>query len=231
MNTEVKKITKKRRKEGTDYIDNKELSNALAVHVQSVKAATDENREPPQINDYIAKGILQIANGLSRSPNFMNYSYRDDMVMDAVENCVKVINNFDINAKTRTGTPNAFSYFTQICFFAFLRRIAKEKKQSDIKQKLIDKSSLDVFADFGEDSCQIGETLIERVRQRNEFYNEDKCSNKGEEPLPTKKRRGRPAKKMPEFGPLDEFFESEAILDVDVAQLLEADVEQLVNSL
>lgn len=214
------KLKHKRNKRDDDYIDNKELSQALATHVNNVKAAVEKNIEPPQINDYIAKGILQIANGLSRSSNFANYSYRDDMVMDAVENCVRVVNNFNINAKTRTGSPNAFSYFTQICYFAFLRRILKEKKQSDIKQKLIDTSPLDIFADFGEDSCQVGETLIERARQRNAFYNEDMCSNKGEEPLPTKRRRGRPAKKMPEFGPLSEFFACEEIIDVDVEQLL-----------
>jgi hypothetical protein len=198
----------RKRKEGSDYINNKELSLALASYVQSVKTARATGLEDPVVTDYIALGIYQIASGLSRSPNFMNYSYRDDMVMDAVENCIKVVNNFNIDAPTRTGTPNAFSYFTQISYYAFLRRIEKEKKQTEIKQKLIEGSSLESFADFGDDSGQIGESMIERARHKLDgaFYKDDLCSVKDHEPLPTKKKRGRPAKKTPELGPLSDFF-------------------------
>jgi len=201
------KKTRRRKNTGEDYINNKEFSIALAEHVKIVRNCRAEGSEEPQINDYIAKGLLQIAQGLARSPNFMSYSYRDDMIMDAVENCLNVVNNFNIDAPTRTGVPNAFGYFTQICYFAFLRRIQKEKKQAEIKQKLIEGSNLDCFADFGDDNTQIGDSMIERMRQRidHHFYDEELCNMKGEEPLP-KKRRGRPAKKLPEFGPLDEFL-------------------------
>lgn len=204
-----KKIKNTRRRNGnSDYINNKEFSIALSEHVKNVRKCRESNSEEPQISDYLAKGLLQIAQGLARSPNFMNYSYRDDMVMDAVENCLNVVNNYNIDAPTRTGVPNAFGYFTQICYFAFLRRIQKEKKQTEIKQKLIEGSSLDSFADFGDDSGQIGESMIERARHKldSDFYKDDLCSVKDHEPLPNKKKRGRPVKKTPEVGPLSDFF-------------------------
>lgn len=202
------KKTTRRRKGGEDYINNKELSQAIADYVITVKAARESGEPEPQLTNYIASGILQICNGLSRSPNFMNYSYREDMVMDAVENCLKVVKNFNIDAPTRTGLPNAFSYFTQIAYYAFLRRIEKEKKQTEIKQKLIEGSSLESFADFGEDAGQIGESMIERARHKldADFYKDDLCSVKDHEPLPVKRKRGRPAKKPAEFGPLSDFF-------------------------
>ena len=55
--------------------------------------------------------------------------------MDAVENCLKAIYNYNLEHATRTGKPNAFAYFTQIIWYAFLRRIQKEKKQTYIKFK------------------------------------------------------------------------------------------------
>ena len=97
------------------------------------------------------------------------------MVMDGVENCLKAINNYNIEAATRTGKPNAFAYFTQIIWFAFLRRIAKEKKQQDIKIKYLTNSGIEEFFtnELGEESSQtvitsFVDTLkerIDRVRQ------------------------------------------------------------------
>lgn len=207
----------RRRKGGTDYINNRDFSQALADYVQTVAAAREQGLPDPVLPDYIAIGLYQISEGLSRSPNFMNYSYRDDMVMDAVENCIKVVKNFDVKAATRSGTPNGFGYFTQIAYYAFLRRIEKEKKQTQIKQKLIEGSSLESFADFGDDSSQIGESMIERARHKldSHFYKADLCSVKDHEPLPTKKKRGRPAKKAPELGPLSDFFAHEETVSVN----------------
>ena len=133
----------RRKKDPVDYVNNKEFGEAVAEHVRGVKEDEEKGIEPRPLTDYIGLCLYKIANGLSRSPNFINYTYREDMVMDAVENCVKVINNFDITKKTRTGVPNAFSYFTQITYYAFLRRIAKEKRQTEIKQRVIDNNSID----------------------------------------------------------------------------------------
>ena len=119
----------KRKSRGDDYVNNKEFSAAVVEYVQAVMDDRQAGKEARQIPNYIGECFMKIANGLSRSPNFMNYSYREDMVMDAVENCVKAITNYDITKPTRTGNPNAFSYFTQISWYAFLRRIAKERSR------------------------------------------------------------------------------------------------------
>ena len=90
------------------------------------------------------------------------------MVMDAVENCLRAIGNYNIETATRTGKPNAFSYFTQICYFAFIRRIAKEKKQQDIKLKFIEKMGIEDFTQMGMDEAGAAETMayVDTLRQR-----------------------------------------------------------------
>ena len=101
----------------------------------------------PVVPDYIATCFLKIAEGLSHKANFVRYTYREEMVMDAVENCLKAIENYNIEAATRSGKPNAFAYFTQISWYAFLRRIQKEKKQQDIKLKFISEADVSEFLD------------------------------------------------------------------------------------
>lgn len=193
----------KRKSRGEDYVNNKEFSAAVVEYVQNVTADKAAGKEPRVITNYIGECMMKIANGLSRSPNFMNYSYREDMVMDAVENCVKAIMNYDINKPTRTGNPNAFSYFTQISWYAFLRRIAKEKKQTDIKQLLIEKGSIGNFAEFEGDS-EYGESLVEKMRQRNDaFYKEsNEISEVVEKPRAQKKVKDVSEK----VGALDSFI-------------------------
>ena len=90
------------------------------------------------------------------------------MVMDAVENCLRAINNYNIETATRTGKPNAFSYFTQICYFAFIRRITKEKKQQEIKFKFIEKMGIEDFVAMGMDNEGAEQTMayVDTLRQR-----------------------------------------------------------------
>jgi hypothetical protein len=90
-------------------------------------------RKIPPVTDYIGKCFLDIANHLSYRPNFINYPYREEMIGDAIENCLMYASNFDPNK-----SKNPFSYFTQIIYFAFLRRIAKEKKQMYIRYKMLE---------------------------------------------------------------------------------------------
>ena len=126
------------------YVNNKEFSLAVVDYCNRLqKAQKQKSKKIPVIDNYIAECFLKIAEGLSHKSNFIRYTYREEMVMDAVENCLKAIKNYDIETATRTGTPNAFAYFTQISWYAFLRRIEKEKKQQDIKLKYI--------ANIGED--------------------------------------------------------------------------------
>ena len=121
------------RKKSENYINNKEFSQAVFSYVEECNECKKKGIQVPVVPNYVALGFQQIAEGLSHRPNFISYSYRDEMVMDAVENCLKAIRNYNIEAATRTGNPNAFAYFTQISYYAFLRRIAKEKKQQEIK--------------------------------------------------------------------------------------------------
>jgi len=127
------------------YVNNADFSQAVVDYVSTVNEAKETKIEIPKVPDYVAQCFLRIAEGLSHKANFIRYTYREEMVMDAVENCLKAINNYDIEAATRTGKPNAFAYFTQITWYAFLRRIAKEKKQQEIKMKFIANSGVDDY--------------------------------------------------------------------------------------
>lgn len=132
------------------YVNNADFSAAVVEYVTVVQKAKADEINLPIVPDYIAQCFLKIAEGLSHKSNFIRYTYREEMVMDAVENCLKAITNYNIEAATRTGNPNAFAYFTQICYYAFLRRIAKEKKQQDIKFKWIEKAGVEDFLSYGE---------------------------------------------------------------------------------
>jgi hypothetical protein len=152
-------MTKKLKpKEKPHYVNNREFSFAVVDYVKSVNEAIEKDEVPPKVTDYIATCFMKISEGLSHRPNFVRYTYRDEMVMDAVENCLRAIRNYKIETATRTGNPNAFSYFTQICFFAFIRRITKEKKQQDIKHRFIERMGVEDFMDMGMDSQAASDT-------------------------------------------------------------------------
>ncbi len=152
-------MTKKLKpKEKPHYVNNKEFSFAVVDYVKSANEAIENDEVPPKVTDYIATCFMKISEGLSHRPNFVRYTYRDEMVMDAVENCLRAIRNYRIETTTRTGNPNAFSYFTQICFFAFIRRITKEKKQQDIKHRFIERMGVEDFMDMGMDAQAANDT-------------------------------------------------------------------------
>ena len=134
-------------KDKPHYVNNREFSYAVVDYCTIIKEAKAAEKRLPVVTDYIAKCFLRIAEGLSHKSNFVRYTYREEMVMDAVENCLKAIENYDIEAATRSGKPNAFAYFTQISWYAFLRRIQKEKKQQDIKLKFISEAGIEHFID------------------------------------------------------------------------------------
>ena len=155
-------------KEKQHYVNNKEFSQAVMDYAVEAHTARENNKQVPTVTDYIAKCFIRIAEGLSHRPNFVRYTYREEMVMDAVENCLRAIGNYNIETATRTGKPNAFSYFTQICYFAFIRRITKEKKQQDIKFKFIEKMGIEDFTALGMDEAGAAETMayVDTLRQR-----------------------------------------------------------------
>jgi DNA-directed RNA polymerase specialized sigma subunit len=120
------------------YVNNKQLLEALIVYKSKVKEALENEKQKPRITNYLGECFLKIATHLSYKPNFVNYMFREDMISDGIENCVQYINNFDPE-KSR----NPFAYFTQIIHYAFLRRIQKEKKQMEIKNKILEKTGYD----------------------------------------------------------------------------------------
>lgn len=151
------------------YVNNKEFSEAVVQYCRSAQEATSKGEELPVIPDYIAQSFLKIAEGLSHKSNFIRYTYREEMVMDAVENCLRAIKNYNIDAPTRTGTPNAFAYFTQISWYAFLRRIANEKKQQDVKLKYLSQSGIEeyvVSGDLDPGSKQAVQRFIDTLKDR-----------------------------------------------------------------
>ena len=139
----MKEPTKKLKpKEKPHYVNNALFSQSVVDYVASKNAAVEKGEVIPVVTNYIAECFLKICEGLSHKSNFVRYTYREEMVMDAVENCLKAIENYNLETATRTGKPNAFAYFTQISWYAFLRRIEKEKKQQDIKIRYLSESGL-----------------------------------------------------------------------------------------
>jgi hypothetical protein len=113
-----------------NYINNTEFLESLLEHRRLCQEAREKSEKEPSIPNYIGECFMEIAEHLSRRPNFASYSFRDEMVADGVENCLMYFRNFD-----PLKSSNPFAYFTQIIFFAFLRRISKEKKELYIKYK------------------------------------------------------------------------------------------------
>jgi len=151
------------KKQKEHYVNNKEFLEAMKAYKKSVNKAIRAKEEKPPVTDYIGSCFLKIANHLSYRPNFINYTFRDDMVSDGIENCLQYLDNFN-PAKS----SNPFAYFTQIIYYAFVRRIQKEKKQTTIKHRLIMDANYDDVAlqpgDDGEFKNQFKEFLQKNIR-------------------------------------------------------------------
>jgi hypothetical protein len=140
----------KGKKKSEHYVNNKDFYQALVEYNKKIEEAKAQGLPKPRITNYLGDCFLRIANHLAYKPNFVNYMFKDDMICDGIENCVQYIHNFDIE---RT---NPFAYFTQIVYYAFLRRIAKEKKQLEIKSKIIERCGYDEV--FTADVSSMGES-------------------------------------------------------------------------
>lgn len=153
------------RKRSEHYVNNKEFLTAIVAYKLDILESEKLGKPKPRIPNYIGECFLKIATHLSYRPNFINYMYKEDMISDGIENCVQYIDNFD-PAKSR----NPFAYFTQIVYYAFLRRIAKEKRQMDIKDKIIEKSGFDqVFHSDGDgDTAQLN-SIKSRIEMNNRY--------------------------------------------------------------
>jgi hypothetical protein len=132
-----------RKKRSEHYVNNKEFLAALIKYREDKEIALIQGKPKPPIPRYIGECFLKIANHLSFKPNFVNYMFKEDMISDGIENCVQYVHNFDPQK-----SQNPFAYFTQIIHYAFVRRIGKEKRQLEIKNKILERSGFsEVFAD------------------------------------------------------------------------------------
>ena len=137
------------RQKGEHYVDNIKLLEAMIEFKESCQLARDSEKERPPVSNYIGECFLKIATHLSYKHNFINYTYREDMISDGIENCLQYVENFNPE-KSR----NPFAYFTQIIYYAFLRRIAKEKKQTHVKNKMIENQSYESWVKMeGDDAA------------------------------------------------------------------------------
>ncbi len=163
------------KKKPEHYVNNKEFLAAMVEYKKSVNKAKRTKENKPKVPDYIGECFLKIANHLSYRPNFINYTYRDDMISDGIENCLQYLDNFN-PAKSN----NPFAYFTQIIYYAFVRRIQKEKKQVTIKQRMI------MEANYDDMTLQPGEDR-EFKNQFSEFLQKNQPTDV--EPIKPKKKK------------------------------------------
>lgn len=149
------------------YIDNKKFLDELSEYKLKLKEAADKGEKKPTVPRYIGDCFIKIANHLSYRPNFINYTYRDEMVSDGIENCLRCVDNFDADKSS-----NPFAYFTQITYYAFIRRIQTEKRQSYVKGKMIMNMPFDAYdlqAQDNSDDRQFTNTYLSFIQANNVY--------------------------------------------------------------
>ena len=156
-------------KQKPHYVDNKKFLEAMIEYRNKCIRAEEKNRKKPVVTNYIGECFLKIANHLSYRPNFINYTYRDDMISDGIENCLQYMSNFNPEKSN-----NPFAYFTQIIYYAFIRRIQKEKKQMQVKAKIIANAGVENMMDqLAGDDTQYQSQMLDFL-QRNAKEEEPK---------------------------------------------------------
>ena len=144
------------RSKSKHYVNNKEFLEAISEWKEVVKEAESAGEEQPPVTNYIGECFLKIAQHLSYRPNFINYTFREEMISDGIENFLQYVNNFNPEK-----SKNPFSYFTQIIYYAFIRRIQKEKKQTHVKHKMIEKAMVPTFDQNPLDQTNYGNTYMD----------------------------------------------------------------------
>jgi DNA-directed RNA polymerase specialized sigma24 family protein len=150
-----------KKSENKHYIDNKQFLAALIEHKKNVNAALENKEEKPQVPEYIGDCFIKIANHLAYKSNFINYSFREDMILDAIENCLIYMDNFDPDKST-----NPFAYFTQITYYAFVRRIQKEKRHLQTKYKYVESLDLDSIIRQAHDEGEYANAFVTYLKKQ-----------------------------------------------------------------
>ena len=165
------------------YVDNKKFFEALVEYRKKVLEAKEGNLEKPRVTEYIGECFLKIATHLSYKANFINYTFKDDMISDGIENCLTAATKFDPEKSS-----NPFAYYTQIIYFAFIRRIQKEKKHQATKYKIIENLDMDAIMQNGDDS-EASRQLIDYLKKQLDTIDPEKR----ETPAQTKTRKKKAA--------------------------------------
>jgi DNA-directed RNA polymerase specialized sigma24 family protein len=160
------------------YVNNRDFFEAMVKYKADCKVADEAGKGKPQVPRYVGECLMMICEKLSTKPNFMSYSYRDEMIADGIENCLASVDNFNPDRST-----NPFAYFTQIAWNAFIRRITKEKKQSYIKHKNFENSGImDELWDSGVDGGS------HSIQSKHNHYSDDIIRNFESKLTKSKKR-------------------------------------------
>ena len=141
------------------YVDNKLFFAEMEKWKSEIAESDEVDDLPPMVTEYMGECFYKIATHLSYRPNFINYTYREEMIGDGIENCIRYAKNFNPEK-----SKNPFAYFTQIIYYAFIRRITKEKKQTAIKQKIIDNTSTKTYDIMEGDDDVYENTYMEFLR-------------------------------------------------------------------
>jgi len=189
---EVQELSTKNPSDTAHYVDNKKFLQALIDYKKQIDDAKASNKEIPRVTDYIGECFVKIATHLSYKSNFINYTFRDDMISDGIENCLTAAAKFD-----PTKSSNPFAYYTQIIYFAFIRRIQKEKKHQATKYKIIENLDLDSIIQQNDDSDSARQ-LIEYLKKQLDGIDPEKR----ETPSQTKARKKKQSETSIDF--LDE---------------------------
>lgn len=143
------------------YVNNKEFLEALIAYKEQVDAAKERGEETPVVTRYIGECFIKIATHLSYKSNFINYTFKDDMISDGIENCLTAVQKFDPSKSS-----NPFAYYTQIIYFAFIRRIQKEKKQQATKYKMIENMDIDSLILQDHDTGEFGNQFLDYLKRQ-----------------------------------------------------------------
>lgn len=171
----MKETKVKDKKQKPHYVNNKEFYEKISEYKTSVLKAEKEGKEKPKVSNYLGECFVKIANHLAYKSNFVNYTFRDEMILDGIENCITYIDNFNPDKST-----NPFAYFTQITYYAFLRRIQKEKKQMETKYKYIQSQDIESMLqgnEEGDTNQEYLDWMRTQVDEAQRFHQEQQKQN------------------------------------------------------
>jgi DNA-directed RNA polymerase specialized sigma24 family protein len=156
------------------YVSNKELFAACSIYSAEHKKARDANEELPVVPHEIGSAILRICTNMTNNYNFVGYTYKEEMIADAILKCIIKAHNFD-----PTKSDNPFAFFSQICWNQFLERIKKENHQTSVKAKLIREKMSNEFVEHGSnlDDSESSNAFVEFLKENDaltDYYEEKK---------------------------------------------------------